>query len=111
MFIDKARIFIIAGRGGAGAVSFRREKYVPLGGPDGGNGGKGGDVYLLADPQLTTLLDFSYRPHFRAKDGMPGSNSNCYGRGAEDIVIKVPVGTVIHTGGKAVADLTVAGQK
>ncbi|MEI8218743.1 MAG: GTPase ObgE, partial [Elusimicrobiota bacterium] len=87
------------------------EKYVPLGGPDGGNGGKGGDVYLLADPQLTTLLDFSYRPHFRAKDGMPGSNSNCYGRGAEDIVIKVPVGTVIHTGGKAVADLTVAGQK
>lgn len=111
MFIDKARIFITAGRGGNGALSFRREASVPLGGPDGGNGGRGGDVYLLADPQLTTLLDFTYRPRFRAADGMPGSNSKCYGKGAEDVDIKVPVGTVVRIGGAAVADLTRPGQK
>lgn len=111
MFIDKARIFVTAGRGGNGAVSFRREKYVPLGGPDGGNGGRGGDVYLLAEPQLTTLLDFTYRPRFRADDGMPGSTSKCYGKSAEDIDIKVPVGTVVRIGGTAVADLTRPGQR
>lgn len=111
MFIDKARIFVTAGRGGNGALSFRREASVPLGGPDGGNGGRGGDVYLLADPQLTTLLDFTYRPRFRAADGMPGSNSKCYGKGAEDVDIKVPVGTVVRIGGAAVADLTRPGQK
>jgi GTP-binding protein len=105
MFIDKARIFITAGRGGAGCISFRREKFVPLGGPDGGNGGKGGDVYLLADPHLTTLLDLAYRPHYRAVDGQAGQNSNKFGRGGADLTIKVPLGTVVRRNGEVLADL------
>jgi GTP-binding protein len=105
MFIDKAKIFVTAGRGGDGCISFRREKYVPLGGPDGGNGGKGGDVYLYADPQLTTLLDFSYQPKFKAGDGAKGDTNNKYGRSAEDTFIKVPVGTVVTNKGELVVDL------
>jgi GTP-binding protein len=111
MFIDKAKIFITAGAGGDGCISFRREKYVPLGGPDGGNGGKGGDIFFEADPHLTTLLDLTYKSHYKAKSGMPGSASNCAGRGAEDFVIRVPLGTVIYKNGEAVADMKEAWQK
>jgi GTPase len=105
MFIDKASIYVTAGRGGAGSISFRREKFVPLGGPDGGNGGKGGDVYLEASHHLTTLLDFKYKPHFKAPDGFPGSACNCSGKSAEDLVIKVPLGTVVTKNDVVVADL------
>lgn len=111
MFIDKARIFITAGRGGAGCISFRREKFVPMGGPDGGNGGKGGDVYLEADPHLTTLLDLTYRPHYRAEDGHAGQGSNKFGRSAPDLTIRLPLGTVIYQGGAVLADLKEPGRK
>jgi GTP-binding protein len=110
MFIDKARIFITAGRGGAGCISFRREKFVPMGGPDGGNGGKGGDVYLEANPHLTTLLDLSYRPHYRAADGQAGQGSNKFGRGGADVIIKVPVGTVVRRSGEMLADMKESGR-
>jgi len=105
MFIDKAKIFITAGRGGDGCISFRREKFVPLGGPDGGNGGKGGDVYLVADPHLTTLLDLTYRSHFKAESGAAGSSADKYGRGAHDLFIKVPIGTIVFRNGEVVADM------
>ncbi|HBU69760.1 MAG TPA: GTPase ObgE [Elusimicrobia bacterium] len=111
MFIDKARIYVTAGRGGAGCSSFRREKFVPLGGPDGGNGGKGGDVYLVADPHMSTLLDLTYRPHYRAQDGNPGQSANKYGRGAHELVIRLPLGTVVYKNGEAVADLKTPGEK
>ena len=111
MFIDKARIFITAGSGGDGCISFRREKYIPLGGPDGGNGGKGGDVYLETDPHLTTLLDLSYRSHYKADSGMAGGPSDRAGRGSSDIVIKIPVGTVIYRDGEAIADMVEPGVK
>lgn len=110
MFIDRARIFIAAGQGGAGCVSFRREKFVPYGGPDGGNGGKGGDVYLVADPHFTTLLDLSCKPHYKAHDGSTGENSNKYGRGAEDLTIKLPVGTVVFKDGEMLVDFRIPGQ-
>jgi len=105
MFIDKAKIFIAAGRGGDGCISFRREKYVPLGGPDGGNGGKGGDVYLVADPHLTTLLDFTYRSHYKAESGMPGGSADKIGRSAPDLIIRIPIGTVIYKDGEAILDV------
>ena len=111
MFIDKARIFVTAGSGGSGCISFRREKHVPLGGPDGGNGGKGGDVFFVADPHVNTLLDITYRPHFKANDGDPGGTTKKYGRGAEDLIIKLPIGTVIYRDGAAVVDLKEAGQQ
>ena len=106
MFIDKARIFVTAGRGGAGCISFRREKYVPMGGPDGGNGGKGGDIYVEADLHLKTLLEVAFRPHIRAKDGQAGGSGNKYGKGGEDL-IKVPAGTVIYKNKEAFADLKI----
>ena len=96
MFVDKVRIFIESGKGGDGCLSFRREKYIPKGGPDGGNGGKGGDVYLQSDPQLNTLLDFIYQPHYKSQNGFPGKSKNMYGADAEDLVIKVPCGTVVY---------------
>lgn len=105
MFIDKAKVFITAGTGGDGCISFRREKFVALGGPDGGNGGKGGDVYLEADPHLTTLLDLTYKSHYSAGNGMPGSSANRYGRGAEDLTIRIPVGTVVYKDGEAISDM------
>ncbi len=95
MFIDYAEIFVKAGDGGDGAVAFRREKYVPKGGPAGGNGGKGGDVIILADENLSTLLDFRYRKIYNAENGQPGGTSLKDGRSGKDIVIKVPVGTLI----------------
>ncbi|MDR1195417.1 MAG: GTPase ObgE [Endomicrobium sp.] len=111
MFIDKANIFLTAGRGGDGCISFRREKYVPLGGPNGGNGGKGGDIYFEADPHKTTLLDLSYRPKFKAEDGYKGQPSDKYGRYGKDLIIKVPAGTLIFKNGELFADLKSTGEK
>lgn len=95
MFIDYAQIDISAGRGGDGAVAFRREKYVPKGGPAGGNGGKGGDVILISDSNLSTLLDFRYKKKYKAANGDPGGTSLKDGKNGQNIIIKVPVGTVI----------------
>jgi GTP-binding protein len=95
MFIDYAKIYIKAGDGGDGAVAFRREKYVPKGGPAGGNGGNGGNIIFLTDPNLSTLLDFQYKRKYSAEDGDPGGSSLKDGRGGKDIVIRMPVGTII----------------
>ena len=95
MFIDRATIFVKAGDGGNGCVSFRREKYVPRGGPDGGDGGSGGSVILLADASVDTLLDFSGRVHYEAQSGKPGSGQRKSGSDGDDLVIKVPVGTIV----------------
>ena len=94
-FLDQAKIYIKSGWGGPGAVSFRREKYVEYGGPDGGNGGKGGDIIFEAVAGLNTLIDFRYTQHFKAQRGQPGMGKNRYGAGGDDLVIKVPVGTQI----------------
>ena len=111
MFIDKAKIFITAGRGGNGCISFRREKFVPLGGPDGGNGGKGGDIYIETDTKKSTLLDLSYRPKFFAENGSRGESANKYGKYGKDLVIKVPLGTLIYKNKELFADLKEEGQK
>jgi len=95
-FVDEAYIVVTAGKGGDGCVAFRREKYVPLGGPNGGDGGDGGSVYLEADPDLNTLIDFRYQRHFRAKNGQPGMGSQCTGVSADDLIIRVPVGTIVR---------------
>ena len=95
MFIDQAEIFVKGGKGGAGCVSFRREKYIPKGGPDGGDGGAGGSVYLYADPGVNTLLDLTGRHHWLAESGRPGKGKDMTGRGGDDLVVRVPPGTVI----------------
>ncbi|MEM7214680.1 MAG: GTPase ObgE [Pseudomonadota bacterium] len=94
-FLDQARVFIRSGDGGAGSVSFRREKYIAMGGPDGGNGGKGGDVWIEAVDGLNTLIDYRFKQHFKAKTGMHGMGRNRNGAMGEDIVLKVPVGTQV----------------
>lgn len=96
MFVDRAKIYVKGGDGGNGVVSFRREKYVPRGGPNGGDGGRGGDVLLVVDKNLSTLMDFRYHVHYKAKRGEHGQGSNKIGRGAEDMTIKVPPGTVVR---------------
>jgi GTPase len=96
MFIDQAQIHIKAGDGGDGCVSFRREKYIPKGGPDGGDGGKGGDVYFLTDENLDTLLDFTGKHNWHAGNGQPGEGSNRHGKDGDDLIIKVPPGTLIY---------------
>ncbi len=96
MFLDKVDIFIKAGNGGNGIVSFRREKYIPYGGPDGGNGGNGGSVIFVADNNTSTLIDFKYRKHFRAGNGESGGPNNCTGKSGNDLIIKVPCGTIIR---------------
>ncbi len=108
MFVDKATIYIKAGRGGDGAVAFHREKYVAAGGPDGGDGGKGGDVILMPDPNLSTLMDFRYKRKYTAQNGENGRGSNCTGRGGDDLIIKVPRGTVVRDKqtGAVMADLS-----
>lgn len=108
MFIDTAKIFIKSGDGGDGAISFRREKYVPLGGPDGGDGGHGGDVIIEVDSNMTTLLDFTYNRKYKAERGTNGSGAKCYGKAGEDRIIKVPMGTIIRDveSGKIMADLS-----
>jgi len=113
VFIDRARIYVKAGDGGDGCVAFRREKYVPAGGPAGGDGGRGGSVILVADPNLTTLIDFRYKHHYEAADGEPGRGKNQYGKDAEDLEVRVPLGTIVKHGetGEIIADLTKPGQK
>ena len=108
MFADRAKIFIKSGKGGDGHVSFRRELYVPAGGPDGGDGGRGGDIIFEVDPGLNTLTDFRHIRKYAAKDGFPGSKKRCHGANAEDLVIKVPEGTVIKDfeTGKVIADMS-----
>lgn len=111
-FIDEAVISVKAGDGGNGIVSFRREKFVPKGGPDGGDGGKGGDIYVIADDNTNTLVDFRYTRKFEAKRGENGRSKNCSGRGADDIYLKVPVGTTIVDTDLdvVIGDLTEVGQ-
>ena len=113
MFIDEAKIKVIAGNGGHGVVSFRREKFVPKGGPDGGDGGKGGDVIVRADHNLQTLLDFRYRRIFKAKSGKHGQGSQKTGKSGEDVIIRVPRGTVVKDAesGEVLADLVDDGQQ
>jgi len=96
MFIDQAQIWIKAGNGGHGCVSFRREKFIPKGGPDGGDGGRGGNVYFEAVDNLDTLLDFAGKHHWQARNGQPGSGNNKHGANGDDLVIKVPPGTLIY---------------
>jgi GTP-binding protein len=113
-FLDQAKIFVRSGAGGPGAVSFRREKFVEFGGPDGGAGGKGGDIVFEAVPGLNTLIDFRYTQHFRAPRGKGGAGSNRTGAGGDDLVIKVPVGTQILADDEErtlLADLTEVGQR
>ncbi len=110
MFVDEIDIFVKGGDGGAGCVSFRREKYVPRGGPDGGDGGDGGSVWLEADPALTTLLDFHYRRHYHAERGTHGEGSNRHGATGRDLVLRVPAGTVVtdRATGELLGDLAIA---
>lgn len=96
MFIDRVIVRVTAGSGGTGIASFRREKFAPLGGPDGGDGGKGGDVIVRADSNLATLLDYTYRDHWEAEDGAHGSGSNMTGRSGADVVLPVPPGTIVR---------------
>jgi len=93
MFYDYAKIYVKAGDGGNGCVAFRREKYVPMGGPSGGNGGRGGNVVFVADRNLHTLIDFHYRKHYKAERGEHGRGKNQHGKNGEDLIIRVPVGT------------------
>lgn len=108
MFADRAKIYVRSGKGGDGHVSFRREKYVPNGGPDGGDGGKGGDVIFVVDEGLNTLTDFRHIRKYKAQDGEQGGKRNCRGKDGEDIIIKVPAGTVIKEAqsGKVIADMS-----
>jgi len=112
-FIDEANIEVIAGDGGNGCASFRREKYIPKGGPDGGDGGRGGSIYALADRNINTLIDYRYTRIHRAQRGENGRGSDCYGKGGEDLILRVPVGTVITDidSGETLADLAQDGQK
>ena len=113
MFVDEVRIHIKAGRGGDGSCSFRREKFVPRGGPDGGDGGHGGDVVFEASPRMTTLLDLRYQKHYEAEVGRQGGAANCSGRTGEDVVVALPVGTVIFDDqtDEMLADLITPGQR
>ncbi|MDH5802560.1 MAG: Obg family GTPase CgtA, partial [Gammaproteobacteria bacterium] len=111
-FVDEAIIKVAAGDGGSGCVSFRREKYIPKGGPDGGDGGDGGSVYLEADTGLNTLADFRYQRKFRAERGQNGMGKNCTGKKGEDLVVRVPVGTVVKNADtdEVIGDLVAPGQ-
>lgn len=113
MFIDHAKVYVKGGDGGNGCVAFRREKYVPMGGPYGGDGGRGGNVIFVAEEGMTTLMDFRYRKHFKAERGSHGLGKNQHGAWGEDLLIKVPVGTIIRDDdtGELLADLTEHGQK
>jgi GTP-binding protein len=110
-FVDRAKIYVKAGNGGNGCVSFRREAYVPRGGPDGGNGGSGGSVILEADPQLQTLLDFHYRTRYPAERGHHGEGARRSGQSGDDLLVKVPLGTRVFENGSLVVDLVDPGQR
>lgn len=113
MFLDEAKIYVKGGDGGAGAVAFRREKYVPRGGPAGGDGGSGGDIVLVVSPRLNTLSKFQRQVHFRAQNGQPGGSFNKFGASGDDLEIEVPPGTIVRDvdSGELLADLTHAGQR
>lgn len=111
MFVDTAKVFIQAGKGGNGNVSFRHEIYVDKGGPDGGDGGKGGDVIFEASENVNTLIDFRFKPELKAEHGKNGSKQNKRGRSGEDFVVKVPMGTLVKRNGEIIADLTDNGQR
>ena len=106
MFVDTAKVNLKAGKGGDGAVSFRHEIYIPKGGPDGGDGGKGGDIIFRADKDTNTLLDFKFSPILTAEDGKNGSGTRSAGRSGKDLIVEVPIGTVVRRDGKIIADLT-----
>ncbi|WP_455478671.1 GTPase ObgE [Bartonella sp. B10] len=112
-FLDQAKVYIRSGNGGAGAISFRREKFIEFGGPDGGNGGRGGDVFALVVDGLNTLIDYRYQQHFRAKTGGHGKGRNMTGEKGDDIILKVPVGTQIfeEDNETLICDLTEIGQR
>jgi len=112
-FLDQAKIYVASGKGGKGCVSFRREKYIEYGGPNGGDGGKGGDVMFVTDPNLNTLIDFRYQQHFKAKKGKDGKGKNQTGADGQDLIIRVPPGTEIYDEDKKVllADLVTKDQK
>jgi GTP-binding protein len=112
-FIDEARIEVIAGNGGSGSASMRREKFIEFGGPDGGDGGRGGTVYAIADRNINTLIDYRFSKTHLAKNGEPGRGADCYGRAGDDIDLRVPVGTIIEDleTGERIADLTVHGER
>jgi len=112
VFIDTAKITIKSGKGGDGAISFRREKYIPNGGPDGGDGGKGGDIIFASDPNMTTLLDFTYSRKYVSENGINGSGSKCYGKDGAKLIIKIPLGTILRdqVTGKIMADLSIPGE-
>lgn len=112
-FVDEARITVVAGKGGNGCMSFRREKYVPRGGPDGGDGGDGGSVYLVGDDSLNTLIDFRFQKHYRASNGEAGRGKQCSGKAADDLLIKVPVGTSVvdEETLEVIGDVTAVGQQ
>ena len=110
-FIDRVRIWVEGGHGGDGCISFRREKYVPRGGPDGGNGGDGGDVILEVDPNLNTLIDYVFKRHFKAGRGAHGKGKNQTGRKGEDIILKVPPGTLVYEDGKLLGELLTPGDR
>jgi GTP-binding protein len=111
VFIDQAQITVRGGNGGNGVVSFRREKYVPRGGPDGGDGGRGGSVFLQADPQRTTLSEFRHRKRFAAEHGGNGAGQNCHGKAGGDLDIAVPCGTLVYERGNLLADLDAPGER
>lgn len=111
MFVDTAKVFISAGKGGNGAVSFRHEIYIDKGGPDGGDGGKGGDVVFEATENLNTLIDFRFKPELKAADGKNGSKQNKRGRSGIDTIVKVPMGTLVKRNGELIADMTEHGER
>ncbi|MCT4543976.1 MAG: GTPase ObgE [Vallitalea sp.] len=113
MFVDQVKIYIRSGNGGDGCVSFRREKYVPNGGPDGGDGGKGGDVIFKVDNDLNTLYDFRHKKHFKARNGEPGKGNRCHGKNSDDLIIRVPLGTIIREAesGKVIKDMAKPGME
>ena len=109
--MDFVKVFVTAGNGGDGCLSFRREKYIPFGGPDGGDGGKGGDIYCQSDSNLNTLLEVSHHPHWKGGDGGNGKGKNLFGRAGKDSIIYVPCGTVIKDGDRIIADMAQNGHK
>ena len=111
MFSDTAKVSLKAGKGGDGAVSFRREIYIPKGGPDGGDGGKGGDIVFRADKDTNTLIDFRFTPILTAEDGKSGSGTRSAGRSGRDLIVEVPIGTIVKRDGEVIADLTHDGQE
>src|SRR5215210_83153 len=113
MFLDRVKVFLRAGDGGSGASTFRREAHVPRGGPDGGDGGRGGSIHLRVDPGQTTLRDFQYKHHFKAIPGGSGSRARRHGKAGDDLTLDVPPGTAIYDDatGELIADLVATGQQ